>query len=458
MQVRRTDRSEAMGTASIWRLLFRFSGPAIVAMVVAGSYNIVDAIFVGRLGAEALAALTVAFPLMMVFMAIGGATGMGAASLISRRLGAGDHEGADRGAGVTITLVISLGILMPVICLPILEPLLRLFGATESVLPLAKSYMFILASFAVLNFFPMVINTIVRAEGNPILASVTMIISAVTNIILDPILIFGLGPIPAMGITGAAIATVIGRGVGALILLVYLASPKTSYRFRLSYFLPDLKILVEIYRVGMASIVRSTAGSVMMVLANRITASFGVTPLAIRGVLFRAASFAFMPCMGLGQGVLPLIGYNFGANQKDRVGEVTIKASLASFVWGALCWIIVMIFSTQVMSLFNTEPEFLREGAPALRIFAIAFFTIGIQMVLSFFFQGIGRGLPSLVLASARQIIFLLPGLLIFPRLFGLTGVWVAFPTADVLSLTLTLIWTGIEFRRQGIRFHLRYN
>jgi len=427
-------------------------------MVVASSYNLVDAIFVGRLGAEALAALTVAFPLMMVFMAIGGATSMGAASLISRRLGAGDRAGADRGAGVTITLVILLGALMPAICLPNLEALLRLFGATESVLPFAKSYMFILASFAVIEFFPMVINIIVRAEGNPIFASVTMIISAVTNIILDPILIFGLGPIPAMGIAGAAIATVIGRGVGALIMLIYLASPKTSYRFRPSYFLPNLKILAEIYRVGMASMVQSTAGSVMMVLANRITASFGVIPLAIRGVLFRAASFAFMPCMGLGQGVLPLIGYNFGANRKDRIGEVTIKASLASFLWGMLCWIIVMIFSTQVMSLFNTEPEFLLEGSSALRIFSIAFFSIGIQMVLSFFFQGIGRGFPSLVLASARQIIFLLPGLLIFPRLFGLTGVWMSFPIADVLSLILTLIWTGIEFRRQGIRFRLRYH
>jgi len=446
-----------MGTASIWKLLFHFSGPAIVASVVGSSYNLVDAIFVGRLGPEALASLTVVFPLMMIFFSIGGATGEGAASLISRRLGAGDQEGANRGAGVTITLVILLGLLMPAICLPGLESLLRLFGATESVLPFANSYMSILTIFAVVEFFPVVTSTIVRAEGRPVLASTAMIISAITNIILDPILIFGLGPVPEMGIAGAAIATVIGRGVGALIMIVYLASPKTSYRFRPGYFLPDPKIMAEIYRVGTASMVRGAAGSLMMMLANRITASFGVIPLAIRGVLFRTGSFAFMPCMGLGQGELPLVGYNFGANRKDRVGEVVIKASLSSLAWGVLCWIIAMIFSTQVMAVFNTDPDFLLEGTRAFRIFAMGFPITGIQMILSFFFQGVGKGFPALVLASARQIIFLLPGLLIFPQLLGLTGVWVAFPVADTLAATATVIWAVIEFRRQGIQFRLRY-
>ncbi len=458
MKARDRNRSEAMGRDSIWRLLLRFSGPAIVSMMVVSSYNIVDAIFVGRLGPEALAALTVAFPLMMIFMAIGMGTGIGSASLISRRLGSGDHEGASRVAGVTITIVILIGALMTLICLPNLETLLHLFGAKESVLPLAKSYMSILATFATVNFFSLIIQSIVRAEGNPMLASGALIVSALTNIALDPILIFGLGPIPAMGVAGAATATVIGRGVGGLIFLIYFVSGRTSYRFRPSYFLPKLKILAEIYRIGFASMVRMTAGSLAMVLTNRIAASFGVIPLAIRGILFRAGSFAFMPCMGLGQGMLPLIGYNFGAKKKERVAEVVIKSGSITFIWGALCWIVVMLFSTQIMSIFSTEPEFLLEGSRAFRIFAIAFFTIGMQMTLSIFFQGIGKGLPSLILASARQIIFLLPGLLILPRIFGLSGLWAVFPIADALSLVLALTWASIEFRRQGIRFHLRYS
>jgi putative MATE family efflux protein len=458
MRGRGSDRSQAMGYAPIWGLLLRFSGPAIVSMMVTSSYNIVDAIFVGRLGPDALAALAVAFPLMMVFMALSMGTGMGAASLISRRLGAGEREGANRVAGATITLVILMGALMPAICLPNLESLLRLFGASGSVLPLARGYMSVLITFSVANFFSMVIGTIIRAEGNPVLASAGMIVSAVTNIILDPIIIFGLGPVPAMGVAGAAAATVIGRSVGSLIFLAYFLSKRTSFRFRPSYFLLDLQILIDIYRVGVASMARGAAGSVAQVLTNRIAASFGVIPLAIRGVLFRSASFAFMPCMGLGQGALPLIGYNFGARQKERVGEVVIKAGLAGLIWGVLCWVAVMLFSTQIMSIFNTDPQFLLEGSRALRIFALIFFGIGIQMLLSFFFQGIGQGLPSLVLASARQIVFFLPSLLILPRLFGLTGLWVAFPVADALSTVLSLVWTGVEFRRQGIRFRLHYD
>jgi putative MATE family efflux protein len=426
-------------------------------MMVTSSYNIVDTIFVGRLGPESIAALTIVWPLMMIFIAISMGTGVGAASSISRRLGAGAHDEANRVAGTTITLAILIGALMTAIVLPNMEALLSLFGATGSVLPLAKSYMSILATYSVALVFMVTIGNIVTAEGNPILASSALIVSAVLNIILDPIFIFGLGPIPAMGVAGAAVATVIGRSTGALILLIYLVSKKTSYQFKLGYFVPKLKILAEIYRVGFASMVRMIAGSATMVVANRVAVSFGVIPLAVRGVLFRASSFAFMPTFGLGQGVLPLVGYNFGANQNKRIGEVITKAGLVSLSWGILCFIAAMVFSKEIISIFNSEAQFLLEGSQALRIFSLAFFTIGIQMILGFFFQGVGKGLPSLVLASARQVIFLLPGLLIFPKLFGLTGLWAAYPVADALSFTLAVIWTGFEFRRLGIQFRLRY-
>ncbi len=429
-----------------------------MSMVVSASYNVVDAIFVGRLGPEALAALAIVFPLMLIFAAISMGTGVGAASLISRRLGAGDQEGANRVASVSIALTVLVGALITLVCLPNLEALLRLFGASGPVLPLAKRYLSILVAFQALNCFLLVVANIIRAEGSPIFSSGGQIISAVTNIALDPILIFGLGAIPAMGVAGAATATVIGRGVGGLIFLFYFISGRTSYRFRPSYFLPKLKILVEIYRVGIASIVRMSAMSVVVALANTMAASFGVIPLAVLGVVFRSARFVFMVCHGLGQGMLPLVGYNFGAKQKERVGEIVIKAGLAAFIWGLLWWIVFMLFSPQVMSIFNTNPQFLLEGTLALRIFVLLFFAVGLQIVVGFFFQGIGRGLPALVVASARQVIFLVPGLLIFPRMFGLTGLWVAFPVADALSIVLTLIWTGNEFRRQGIRFRLRYS
>jgi Na+-driven multidrug efflux pump len=162
--------------------------------------------------------------------------------------------------------------------------------------------------------------------------------------------------------------------------------------------------------------------------------------------------------MGLGMGMLPLIAYNFGAKQIERVGEVIIKALLTSFIWGALCWVVFMLFPNQIISIFNSDSNFLVEGTQALRIFTLVFFIVGMQMNLGVFFQGIGKGLPSLVLALARHVIFLVPALLILPRMFGLTGLWATFPIADILSAMLSLFWAGIQFRKLGIPFRLRYN
>jgi putative MATE family efflux protein len=449
----RLNRSEAMGKGKIWPLLWRFSGPSIISMLVASSYNLVDAIFVGRLGAEALAAMAVSFPLMIIYVAIGMGIGVGSASLISRRLGAGDKSEANRVAANAITWFLIISAAMTALCLLNLENLLRLFGASGVVLELAKKYMFVETAFMVANFFSIVLSELVRAEGNPVLASASQITSGLVNCIVDPILIWGWGPFPEVGIAGAAWATTVGRIVSVLMLLGYLLSSRSSFELRLSYFVPKLKILRDIYRVGFATAIRMGAGSIVQMLSARIASSFGVLPLATLGVLFRVNSFAFMPCMGIGQGMLPLVGYNYGAKKLDRVAEVVTKAALASFVWGALVWVLVMLFARPVMSVFNADAEFLRIGAGALRIFAIGYFTIGIQMIFSAFFQGTGKGMASLLVTSSRQVLFLIPSILICSRLFGLTGLWVAFPVADTLAVTLSITWTFLEFRRMGMRF-----
>jgi len=450
------ERTEAMGRESIWRLLLRFSGPAIIAAMVSASYNLVDAIFVGRLGTEALAALAVANPLMAIYRSIGMGIGVGTASLISRRLGAGKKDEANRTAGVSITLFFMVGGLVTIICLMNLENLLQLFGAGESVLPLAKSYMFIETIFITLDFFLLVLAELIRVGGSPMLSSSGMIIAGVMNCVWDPILMFGIGPFPALGMAGAALATSVARGIAVSILLAHLISGSSAYRFKPSYFLPNLRIVAEIYRVGASMTVRINAASVSQILAARAASSFGVIPLAVLGVLFRASSFAFMPCVGLGQGMLPLVGFNFGAQKKDRVGEVVVKAGLSGFMWGALCWVVAMSYSSQVMSLFCTDLDFLAGATPAFRIYALGFFTVGLQTILSFFFQGIGKGLPSLIVTASRQLLFLIPCLLIMPPIFGLIGLWAAYPVADTLSLALTLIWMSIEFRSLGIPFRFR--
>jgi putative MATE family efflux protein len=447
------QRREAMGRDPIWSLIARFSLPAIISMTVASSYQLVDAIFVGRLGAEALAAMAVTYPLMMSLVAIASGTGAGVTSLISRSLGAGDHSKADRTASVAISLCFILSGIIALTCLPAVDFLLRALGARDAVLPLARSYVQVQLIFNTLSYLSMIFSNIIRADGNPVFSSSVSISSALLNIALDPVFIFGFAFIPAMGIRGAAIATVISQSVSTFVYLGFIVSGRTAYKFRPGYFRPDLSIIAGIYRVGIASIVRSGAQFIVMGVINNTAASFGVVPLAVMGVLVRAGRFIQMPILGLGQGTLPVIGFNYGAKKMGRVGELVFKSVISGSAWSLLCWTAIMIFPTQIMSAFSGETTFMVEGATAIRLYALAFFTLGLRMVLGNLFQAMGKGLPATVLTAAQTVGFLLPAVLIMPRLLDLTGLWLAFPIADALGLTLGQVWMSVELRRQGIRF-----
>jgi Na+-driven multidrug efflux pump len=205
--------------------------------------------------------------------------------------------------------------------------------------------------------------------------------------------------------------------------------------------------------VGVASIVRSGSQFVVMGVINTTAASFGIIPLAIIGVLVRSGRFIQMPVLGLWQGILPVLGYNFGEQKKNRVAEVIFKSVLSGSAWTLICWFAIMLFPTQVMSVFSGETEFLNEGAQAIRIYSLAYFSLGLRAAPGFFFQGIGQGLPATVLTAMQNIGFLLPLAIILPRFFGLTGLWLAFPIADALALLFGQLWMNIELRRQGISF-----
>ena len=452
------DRSEAMGRETVSKLLIRFSVPAIIAAETAAGYNLFDAIWCGRLGAEQLAALTVAGPLMTIYRAIGSGIGVGTASLIARNLGAGKKEETNSVAGCSISFFFIVSFLATIICLIYLEPLLRLFGADDSVLPFAESYMFVETLSIAVDFFLVVLVELVRVGGSPSLASTGMIVASITDLIWSPILVFGIGPFPALGMAGAALGTTIGRGIGVSVLLIYIGSGRSIYQFKPSHFMPNLKTIIDIYSIGLSQTVRAGAASIAQTIASRTAASYGVISLGVLGVLYKVNSIVFGFCMGISQGVVPLTGYNFAAQKKERVGEIIVKAGLISFTWGVLCWVGAMLFSTQIMSLFGTDPDFIAIGIQALQMFALGFFLIGVQTNISAFFQGIGKSIPALVIGSSRQLLFLIPCLLIMPSIFGLTGLWAAYPVADVLSLVLTLTWTGITFRSLKIPFRLRSN
>ncbi len=441
-----------MGRDRIWGLMLRFSLPAIISMTVASSYQLVDAIFVGRLGATALAAMSVTYPMMMSIVAIASGTAAGVTSLISRSLGAGDHENADRTASIAISLSFILSAIIALVCLPFLDPLLRSLGARDVVLPLARSYVDVQIVFNVFAYLSMMLANVIRADGNPIFSSGVSIGSALLNVALDPMFIYGFGPIPAMGVRGAAVATVIAQVASTAVYLGYIVLGHTAYKFRPAYFWPRLSIVAGIYRVGTASIVRSAAQFLVMGVINNTAASYGVVPLAVMGVLVRAGRFIQMPILGLGQGTLPIIGFNFGAKKKDRVGELVLKSAMAGTAWSLLCWMAIMLFPSQIMSAFSGETQFMAEGALAIRLSSVAYCTMGLRMVPGNLFQGIGKGLPATVLTAAQSVAFLLPAILVTPRLLGLNGLWLAFPIADVMGLVLGQVWMNVELRRQGIR------
>jgi putative MATE family efflux protein len=441
------DRNEFMGKDKIWPLLLRFCGPSIVAAVVTATYNFVDAVFAGRLSLEALAALAVAFPLMIIYTSIGFCIGFGSSSLISRRLGAGKVEEANVAVGNSLLLFFITGAIATLAFYPSLGPLLRLLGASGEVFELASSYMSIETLFISVNLLHLVLAEMVRAGGNPSLASGAAILSAAINCVMDPVLAFGLGPFPRMGIAGLALATTLGRAVASVILLSYLASSRSPYSLCLAHFVPRTRVTREILSVGISSTVRMAGGSVAQILSVRLASSFGVVPLALLAVLFRVNSLVFHPCFGLGQGMIPLVGYNYGAMLHRRVKEMVTKATLVASAYGFLYWLILMVFTAPILLIFGADPEYLAQGVLALRIFAFDSLSIGGHIVLSCFFQGLGEWAPALIVSSSRQLIFLVPSVLMLPRLLGLTGLWLAFPFASALALIFSLFWAIAEFR-----------
>lgn len=442
------ERNWSLGNESIERLLLKLSAPATVGMVVMGLYNVADTIFVGRaLGPESvqgIAGISICFPIMMLIMAVSLAIGIGGASIISRRLGAEDHRSAERTFGNVVSIGLVLSILVTVLGSIYIVPVLRIFGATETILPYAFDYLSIILMGTIFVIFAQSANNVVRAEGNAKVAMMTMLLSAGLNIVLDPIFIFGLD----MGIRGAAIATVIAQLVGALYLIRYFLSGDSTLSLRPLDMIPDLAIVKEIMAIGAAPFSRNASGSALVVILNNILAVYGGdVSIAVYGIFNRLFMFTLMPIVGLVQGMQPILGFNYGAHNLDRVKE-TLRISVGvSTVISLGGFILLFFFPSQLFSLFTTDRELIESGAAATRIMALAMPLIGFQFVGGSMYQALGKARPSLILSLARQM-FLLPLVLVLPGYFGLMGIWIAFPLSDTLAFALTVYMFMREYRR----------
>ncbi|MDV2884258.1 MATE family efflux transporter [Alkalihalophilus pseudofirmus] len=428
-------KSDKLGTESIPKLLRDLSIPAMIGMFVMALYNVVDTIFISYgVGIEAVAGVTIAFPVMMIIMAVSAAMGIGGASVISRRLGEKRGDEANQVFGNIISIILLISIIGVIASFTFLEPMLVLFGASPDILPYAVEYMFPIMLGTFFFSFAFATNNIVRSEGNAKFAMNTMIIPAVLNIILDPIFIFGLN----MGVQGAAVATVISQAVVTVVILRYYLTGQSS----LSLAWEDLKIkwsiVKEVVSVGMPAFVQQASGSIMMIAINTMLIQYGSDLyVGIFGIIQRILMFAVMPIIGVMQGMMPIVGYNYGAKQFERMREtiwLTLKVVVISSV---VIFLSMMIFPAWFMRIFTADPEVIEAGASAMRILFLTFFVVGVQVVAGGLYQALGKPKPALILSLSRQILFLIPLVLILPRFFGVSGVWIAFPIADVLSFIL---------------------
>ncbi|MDD5062191.1 MAG: MATE family efflux transporter [Candidatus Marinimicrobia bacterium] len=420
----------------IGHLLFKLSMPATIGMLVQALYNVVDTIFVGQgVGTVAIASLTIVFPIQMIVMAVSLMIGMGAASIISRALGAGELDRANNTLGNVILIVVGLGISVAVLANLFINPILVIFGASPTILPYARDYARIILSASILFSFAMSTNSVIRAEGRATIAMTTMLISAILNLILDPIFIFTF----RLGIKGAAWATVISQATTVVYLIIYFFTGKSTLKITKSSFRLNTKLIYEMMAVGSSAFVRQVSGSFIAVIVNHTLKAYGGDiSIAVYGIVNRTLSFVMMPLLGISHGVQPIVGYNYGARQFKKARRAlrlgvrwTTMISLTGFL-------ILILFPDKAVGLFTNDQDLMVIGIGAIRIVNLILPTLGFQIIGSTLFQSLGMAKKALFLTLARQIL-VIPLILILPVFWQLNGIWWAHPIADLAFFFVTL-------------------
>ncbi|MFC1947199.1 MATE family efflux transporter [Chloroflexota bacterium] len=443
------DTTERLGYAPLGKLLLSLSLPAIASLVTMALYNIIDTFWVARIGHEPIAALTVILPYSIIIMAVGVGTGVGVSSLVSRRFGEGNIEVTNHVAGQIFPLTIVFGVIFLVAAVFFADEILRLCGATPDIMEYGRQYLTVIGFGGFFVFFGMVSSELLRGSGDAIRPMVFMITAGIINIILDPFLIFGWWIFPEMGVSGAALATVIAQGVGGGLALVYIVARRSTYRIRLAYLKPDLNIIKDIYRVGLPSMLTEVSESICFILLNNVLAGYGSMAIAAIGIVIRIVDFAFMPIIGVAEALLPIIGFNYGARIWKRMWGSLKLAGIWLVVLLGLATITLEILAPQLVGIFSQEEEMLGLAVPAMRIVIALLPFIGLAIIFVVTFQAMGKGKEVLLLSLARQFIFFIPLIYILPRFMGVTGVWVALPVSDVCGFLVTGFWLLREYRKQ---------
>ncbi len=431
---------QILGTESIPRLLLKYSVPAIIGMMVNALYNVVDRIFIGNIpdvGPLAITGVGICLPIMTIILAFSMLIGIGATTNISIKLGQGKREDAERIIGNSISLSIIIGLIISVIGIIFGDTILKLFGASDLTIQYAKDYIYIILGGSIFSMLGYTLNNTIRGDGNPKLAAMIMITGCLTNIVLDALLIF----VFKLGIQGAAIATVVSQIVTAIWGLSYYIKGKSNLKFEKSSLKLDKNLVKIIFAIGSAPFAMQLATSLVQVISNNALKMYG-GDLAI-GAMATISSISMMclmPIFGLNQGAQPIIGFNFGAKQYDRANKTFKLSALVAIVIMTTGWILVQTIPEVIVGMFNKDPKLMSISVNGAKIYLLMLPIIGISITGSNYIQSIGKAKIAMFLSLLRQVILLIPMIIVLPRIFGLDGVWYAQPVSDFIATVITSI------------------
>jgi putative MATE family efflux protein len=438
------DRSIELGNENVWRLLIKFSIPAVIGMLVNALYSVVDRIFVGRgVGSIALSGVAVTFPITNIIMAVGMLVGIGSAAVVSIKLGQKKPEEAEHILGNAFVLSILITVIISILGLAFLEPLLVMFGASAETMPYARQFAAILLSGAVLQNIGFGINPIIRSQGDPKTAMKTMLIGAALNFALNPLFIFGF----KLGVAGSALATLISQAVCTIWIFAYFTRGKSLLKLKKSNMKLQKHIVSQILAIGVSPFAMQVAASMVTICINTNLAKYG-GDLAIGAysLISSIAILILMPAFGVNQGAQPIIGYNFGSGQLDRVKKALKYSMVVNTVIATAGFLVVQLFPVQIISMFNsTDAQLIAIGSEGITKYLMMFALVGPSCAIINYFQSVGKAKHSMGLSLSRQVIILIPLVLIMPHFFQLDGIWMAGAVSDLVSSLICFAFIAKE-------------
>lgn len=430
-----------MGTMPVNKLLLSMSVPIMISMLIQALYNIVDSMFVAQISENALTAVSLAFPIQNLMIAISTGTGVGVNAYLSKSLGEKKFDNANKAAMNGIFLAFMSFLVFAIFGLFFTNIYYKSQTSINEIIDYGNLYLSIVSIFSCGIFGQIICERLLQATGKTIYSMISQGTGAIVNIILDPILIFGLFGMPKLGVAGAAYATIIGQTVAFIIGIVLNLKKNHEIKINIKGFRPDLKTIKIIYAVGIPSIIMSSITSVMTFALNKILIIYTPTATAVFGIYFKLQSFVYMPILGMNNGIVPIVAYNFGAKNKNRLIK-TIKLSIIYAVSIMLVGLVIFqLFSKELLMLFNASSEMINIGVPALKIISISFLFGGFTIIVLTVLQALGHGILSLLIAFARQLIVIIPFAYILGKMFGLNAIWLSFPIAEIVSVILSFIF-----------------